>query len=172
MKRIPRAKNIRRPATQKSKIGKTEDIKKLIHLLQINQIELEHQNQELRIAQEELEVSRTKYVNLFDFAPIPYFTLDMKSTIKEANINAGRMFSIDRKNMIGKNFITYVPLTEREMFNSFIKAIFDSPTKQSCEVNVLNKEKRAVHVRVEGAEVADTLDSDRKCQVAVIELMK
>jgi hypothetical protein len=96
----------------------------------------------------------------------------MKSTIKEANINASRMFSIDRKNLIGKNFITYVRLTEREMFNSFIKAIFDSPTKQSCEVNVLNKEKRAVHVRVEGAEVADTLDSDRKCQVAVIELMK
>ena len=158
---------LRKPVAQKK-----EGVKKLVELLQINQVELEHQNQELRIAQEELEVSRNKYVALFDFAPIPYFTLDMISTIKEANINACKMFGIDRKKLIGKNFITYVPLAEREVFNSFMKAIFKSPIKQSCEINVLNKEKRTVHIRVEGVEVADTLDSDRKCQIAVIELMK
>ena len=48
-----------------------EDVQRLVQLLQVHQVELEHQNQELRMAQEELEVSRNKYVNLFDFSPIP-----------------------------------------------------------------------------------------------------
>jgi len=172
MKRIPRVKNIRRPATQKSKIGKTEDIKKLIHLLQINQIELEHQNQELRIAQEELEVSRNKYVNLFDFSPIPYFTLDLDDVIKEVNICAGTMLGIDRNKLMGRHFITFIPLAERDIFNSFVKSVFNSTVKQSCELNVMNKDKRVFHVRLEGLEVVDTLESDRKCQVALIDLTK
>ncbi len=57
-------------------VQKFEDVQRLVHLLQVHQVELEHQNEELRIAHEELEVSRNKYVNLFDFSPTPYFTLD------------------------------------------------------------------------------------------------
>ncbi len=76
-----------------------EDVQKLLHLLEVHQVELEHQNQELRIAQEEIEVSRNKYVNLFDFSPIPYFTLDPDSVIMEANLSASKMFGIERKKL-------------------------------------------------------------------------
>lgn len=149
-----------------------EDVQRLVHLLQIHQIELEHQNQELRITQEELEISRNKYVNLFDFSPIPYFTLDLNGIIKEVNLSASKMFGIDRSKLIGKHFITYIPLSEKDIFNSFIKTVFSSPIKQSCELNVMNKDKRIFHVRLEGLELVDTLESDRKCQVALIDLTK
>src|ERR1035438_79925 len=91
-----------------------EDVKKLVHLLQVQQIELEHQNQELRIAQEELEVSRNLYVNLYDFSPIPYFSLDRDSMIKEANLIASKLFGIDRNKLVGKRFIAFIPLDERD----------------------------------------------------------
>ena len=102
-----------KPKPVKPADEKMGDVKKLVHLLQVHQIELEHQNHELRITQEELEVSRNKYVNLFDFAPIPYFTLDQHGIIKEVNLSASKMFGVDRSKLIGKSFITYVPMNEK-----------------------------------------------------------
>ena len=149
---------------------KVGDVQRLVELLRINQIELEHQNQELRITQEELEVSRNKYVSLFDFSPIPYFSLDRDGIIKEANIIASKMLGIDRNKLVGKRFNTFIPPGERDIFNLFINTVFNSDVKNSCELNVMNKDKRIFHVRLEGLEIEDTLQKDQKCQVALIEL--
>jgi PAS domain S-box-containing protein len=154
----------------KKKSVEIEDVKKLVHLLQVQQIELEHQNQELRIAQEELEVSRNQYVNLYDFSPIPYFSLDIDSIIKEVNLIASKMLGIDRNKLVGKRFITFIPLDERDAFNKFINSVFSSDVKNSCELKVMNKDKRAFSVRLEGLLLEDALQKDQKCQVALIEL--
>jgi PAS domain S-box-containing protein len=154
----------------KKKSVEIEDVKKLVHLLQVQQIELEHQNQELRIAQEELEVSRNQYVNLYDFSPIPYFSMDKESIIKEVNLIASKMLGIDRNKLVGKRFITFIPLDERDAFNKFINSVFSSDVKNSCELKVMNKDKRAFSVRLEGLLLEDALQKDQKCQVALIEL--
>jgi PAS domain S-box-containing protein len=158
-------KKIKKPLVEK--VG---DVQRLVELLRINQIELEHQNQELRITQEELEVSRNKYVSLFDFSPVPYFSLDREGIIKEANIIASKMLGIDRNKLVGKRFITFIPPGERDVFNLFINTVFNSDVKNSCELNVMNKDKRIFHVRLEGLEIEDALQTDQKCQVALIEL--
>jgi len=119
-------KNIK-PKSKKPAVEKIEDVKRLVQLLQVHQIELEHQNQELRITQEELEISRNKYVNLFDFSPIPYFTLGMDGIIKEVNLSASKMFGIDRSKLIGKRFPSLIPQNEKDIFNSFIKTVFAFP---------------------------------------------
>ena len=102
--KIDKKKN--EPKIKKPVKEKIEDVQKLLHLLQVHQVELEHQNEELRLTQKELEESRNKYVNLFDFSPIPYFTIDENGTIKEVNLSAGKMLALDRKKIIGKNFIS------------------------------------------------------------------
>jgi PAS domain S-box-containing protein len=149
---------------------KMEDVQRLVELLQINQIELEHQNQELRIAEEELEASRHKYVNLFDFAPIPYLTLDLDGVMKEVNLSASKMFGIERNKLIGKRVSTYIPLNEKDIFNAFMKTVFALPGKQSCKLQVINKDKRVFHVQMDGVKLDDTLELDQKCQVAIIDL--
>lgn len=151
-------------------VQKFEDVQKLVYLLQVHQVELEHQNEELRITHEELEVSRNRYVNLFDFSPTPYFTLDEGGFIKEVNLSASKMFGVDRKKLIGKRFISFISLEERDVFNSFITLIFKSFEKHKCELNLINKDKRLFHVLLEGIEIEDTLEVEKKCQVALIDL--
>ena len=159
-----------KPKSKKPSVEKIEDVKRLVELLMINQIELEHQNQELRVAQEELEVSRNQYVNLYDFSPVPYFSLDREGIIKEANLIASKMLGIDRNKLVGKRFIIFIPLDERDAFNKFINSVFSSDVKNSCELKVMNKDKGAFSVRLEGLLLEDALQKDQKCQVALIEL--
>jgi len=155
---------------KKPVVEKLEDVKRLVQLLQIHQIELEHQNQELRITQGELEVSRNKYVNLFDFSPIPYFTLDVDGIMKEVNLSAAKMLKVDRSKLIGKKFNAYVTLENKDIFNSFIKNIFNSLVKHSCELNLFNKDKRIFQVLLEGLEFDEYSESGQMCQIAVIDL--
>src|SRR5659263_484144 len=64
-----------------------EEAGRLLHELQVHQIELEMQNYELRKTQEEIERSRVKYLDLYDWAPVGYFTVSEKGLILEANIS-------------------------------------------------------------------------------------
>lgn len=164
-----------KPAKVKSKEPvqsreKFADVQRLVQLLQVHQTELEHQNIELRIAQEELEVSRNKYVNLFDFSPTPYFTLNKDGIITEVNLSASKMFGFDRNKLIGKRFNSFTPADENDIFNSFINKIFNSPEKHSCELTIVNKVKQQFQVLLEGLELEDALEPEKKCQVALIDM--
>ncbi len=155
---------------KQSVVDNKEDLKKLVHLFQVNLVELEHQNQELRITEEELEASRNKYVNLFDFAPIPYFALDPDGIIKEVNLSGAKMLGLDRNKLIDRNIIAYIPSEEKSVFNSFLKTVFTSALRQSCKVRVISKDKRVFHVLLKGLKSDEALESEQRCQIAIIDL--
>ncbi len=146
------------------------DVQRLVELLQIHQIELEHQNEELRLMQEELEASRNKYVNLFDFSPIPYLTLDKHGIIKEVNLSASKMLGVDRNKLIDRSFTIYIPQDDKDIFNTFLNTVFNSLIKHSCEIKIVNKEKHVYQVFLEAIELDDPLGLVQKCQVAIIDL--
>ena len=80
------------------------------------------------------------------------------------------MFNIDRNKLVGKRFISFISLDDRDVFNLFIHTVFNSHVKNSCELNVLNKDKRVFHIRLEGIELEDALQTEQNCQVALIDL--
>jgi PAS domain S-box-containing protein len=75
---------------------------RLVHELQVHQIELEIQNEELTQTLTEVNALRAKYLDLYDFAPVGYFTLDTKGNMVELNLRAAQMLGVERKRLIGR----------------------------------------------------------------------
>ena len=81
------------------------------------------------------------------------------------------MFTIERKKLIGKNFITFISLDERDIFNAFIKSVFTSSIKCTCELKVTNKDKYVFNVLIEGIRLDEVPEgNDQNCQIAIIDL--
>jgi formate hydrogenlyase transcriptional activator len=62
-----------------------EELLRIQMELETQQIELEMQNEELHQARDEIEASRDRYTELYDFAPVAYFTFDAHGVIHEVN---------------------------------------------------------------------------------------
>ncbi len=92
-----RAKDVQ---TQKTLSAK--EAGRLLHELQVHQIELEMQNEELRRAQGELESARARYFDLFDLAPVGYFTLSEQGLILEANLTGAGLLGVERRELVKK----------------------------------------------------------------------
>ena len=129
-------------ASKSGKIRKKpdEDMEKVVHELQVHQIELEMQNDELRKAQREIEESRTKYFELYDLAPIGYFTLNQKGIIKEANLSGAKLLNTPKSVLLLKPFFLFVLPEFRDAFYAHLKKVFDTGAKQTCELELIRKE--------------------------------
>ena len=92
----------------------------LIHELRVHQIELEMQNDELRLSQSQLEESRSKYADLYDFAPVGYFTLDDRGRILEANLTAATLLGLERGKLLGRFFPHFLVEADRRVFRQIM----------------------------------------------------
>jgi PAS domain S-box-containing protein len=113
-----------------------EKIRRLVHERRVHQVELEIQNEELRQTQVRLEESRSSYSDLYDFAPVSYFSLDDSGRILEANLTAASLLGVERGNLIGKIFLQFVVRDDSGVFNRFLPQVLASQTRQSCEVRL------------------------------------
>jgi signal transduction histidine kinase/ActR/RegA family two-component response regulator len=80
----------------------------LLHELKVHQIELEMQNEALRQAQVSLEESRDRYVDLYDFAPVGYFSLTADGLIAQVNLTGGALLGVERRNLLHQRFAAFV----------------------------------------------------------------
>lgn len=142
------------------------DVKKLIHELQVHQIELEMQNEELRNVYEISEKALKKYTIMYDFAPVGYFTLDKEGGIHELNFRGAEMIGDRRFGLIGDNFKIFVSDDSKPVFNKFLSKLFRSNSRESCKVMLGYIGKPLCHVYIEGA----VIDPDNKCLLSVVDL--
>jgi len=120
-----------------------EDLKKILHELRVCQIELEMQNDELRLAQVELEEARNKYSDLYDSAPIAYFTIDEKGLIKEVNLTGASLLGMNRTLLIGKPFTRFIFKDDQNIFYFHRQKLMQTESILSCELRLKKKDGHA-----------------------------
>jgi len=95
----------------------TSSDESLLHELQVHQIELEMQNEQLHQMQTELEKSRDRYAELYEFAPTGYLSISTYGMIESINLTATVMLGVTRKQLINKTFSRYVAKDDRDYWH-------------------------------------------------------
>jgi len=115
---------------------RTSGSKALIHELQVHQIELELQNEELRRTRAELEVLLDRYSDLYDFAPIGYFTVGRDGTLRETNLAGARLLGDERAQLVGRKLGAFVARSDRSAVEALIASTTTDGPRTTIEVTL------------------------------------
>ena len=148
----------------------TEDVQKLVHELQVHQIELEMQNDELRQAQIKLEELKDRFLDLYDFAPVGYLKLNENGLILEANLTAVRLLGEERESLIHRPFSRFVCKEDAEALYLYIKRVFERGDRQACESQIARKDGLPLHVQLEGMAIQDGAGRLVECRIAITDI--
>lgn len=132
-----------------------EDTQRLFHELQVHQIELELQNEELRRAQLALEASRERYVDLYDFAPVGYFTLSDKGLILEVNLTGASLLELERGKLLKQPLSRFFLREDQDSYYFCIKQLSETRKPNRCEVRLTRKDSSPFWVRLDSVAIQD-----------------
>jgi PAS domain S-box-containing protein len=156
-KRLDDSEDLRKRAEESLKaepdwLNKTnlEEASSLIYELQVHQIELDIQNEELRRLQNDLEISRSRFSDLYDFAPVGYLTLDKNGLIVDLNLTAARQLGVERGHLLEKPFLYFVFQLDKGEFLSYLKMILDNRERQIVEIRLSPRGGEQFYARLEG----------------------
>ncbi|MBU4233043.1 MAG: PAS domain-containing protein [Proteobacteria bacterium] len=147
-----------------------QDVQTLVHELQVHQIELEMQNEELRRTNYELEELHFKYAGLYDFAPVGYFSLDQKGLILELNLTGARLLGVQRDRLLSSPFFLLVASADRAVFHTYLEKIFNSVTKQTCEIQTEPRGSVPFYASLEGLSVRADQGQITQCRTMVADI--
>lgn len=133
----------------------SEEMLRLVHELEVHQIELEVQNEQLLQTRDDLENALARYSDLYDYAPVGYFTIDGDSSIRSANLSGAGLIGIARSRLIGRQLRHLIADEDRPLFTEFINGIFANRGKESCEVSLTREGNTSIFVHIEAAFAPD-----------------
>jgi PAS domain S-box-containing protein len=144
-----------------------ENAQRLVHELEVHQIELELQNEALQSAGTELQLALQHYADLYDFAPFGYITLDRRGAIQKMNLAAARLLGLERAHLMGARIALFVSPDSRPTFATFLQKVFATQSKEVCEVSLCPDKGEPLWVDVE-AMVSE--DSGNACRVVLLDV--
>jgi len=140
---------------------------RLLHELQVHQIELEMQKEELLCAYGESDALRERYADIYDFSPASYFTLDRHGTILELNLAGAILLGIKRSQKNRYFFSTSVRAEDADVFKQFVADVLKKKGKRRCEIALqASKYRGEAIIRIEA--VPD--ENMQECRMVVIDI--
>ena len=146
------------------------DPRRVLQELQVHQVQLEMQNSELQEARDRMEALVEKYTDLYDFAPVGYFSLDEQGRILEVNLTGAALLGVERSRLLHRSLPRFVALSSRSVFLAFLKRVFAGTGKQVCEATLLNEEGAAFWADFHAESALSLTDPQKWCRVAVSDI--
>jgi PAS domain S-box-containing protein len=157
------ADKLRRQAEKQLKAKSSEadlsrldnETRRLLHELQVHKIELEMQNEELRRGQEELESSLNTYAELYDFAPVGYFTFDPSGVIRNANLSGTKLLGKERESLVNTPFSGFISEEgERKIFSNHLTLALQRKVMLKCEIKLTRNDGLLIYGQLQSIAVS------------------
>lgn len=146
------------------------DTQRLLHDLQVHQIELEMQNAELLVCRDRTDLLLEKYTDLYDFAPVGFFSLDQQGRILEVNLTGSALLGVERSRLITRSLPRFVALPFRPAFLGFLAKTFAGAGKQVCEARLLKDDGKPFWASLHGDCPLSLGGLRKECRVAVSDI--
>ncbi len=155
----------KRPVKTWSELTEAEAMK-LVHELEVHQIELELQNEELNLTKNAEHEIADKYTELYDFSPTGYFSLSREGRIVELNLSGAKLLGKERSLLMNSFFGVFISGDSRQCFSLFFKKVFISNTEDTCEVTLLPKYGPKMDVVLAGK----VTENGEQCRISVLDI--
>lgn len=147
-------------------IASKESLQKSKLELEEKQKQLTSQNLALQKAKEESEESRKKYIELYDFAPTGFFTIDREGKIKEMNIKGARLFGFKSTQFRDFNFYELITANSLSDFERFLTQVFDGKVTSGCELKLKPINEKYIYIYLEGS----FIDKKQTCLLSMSDI--
>jgi PAS domain S-box-containing protein len=167
------ASELRRSAEDRLKTRGTQaapssnrDPERLLHEMEVHRVELELQNEELKRLRDEAETLAAQYLDIYDFAPVGYFTLDPDGKILQANLRGARLLGLPRAELTGRSFTALVSAASLPAFHVFFEQALLTEKPGTCEVEISREGKPPLLVQLEGSAFLER----GECRLAMVDV--
>jgi PAS domain S-box-containing protein len=125
------------------------DKDKLLCELQIHQIELELQNEELRRAQQELEETRDRYIDLYEFSPVAYLTITEQGIIQESNLTGATLLGVERQKLLQRRFAGFIDATDADRWHLFLSQALKQIERQTLDLTLKPADNHPLYAQLD-----------------------
>lgn len=110
------------------------DALKLLHELQVHQVELDLQSEEMRLNEQRLVEEFSGYKMLYEFAPFGYFLLDFQGEIIDSNHAAAELLGVRREELKGGCIDRFLAAESRPVLSSLLESVGEADGDRTCEM--------------------------------------
>jgi signal transduction histidine kinase len=136
-----------------------QDLQRLLHELQVHQIELEMQNNELYQSRGDVETALTNYTELYDFAPVGYLTLTPDGLIAKINLTGATLLGVARQNLVQKKFTAFVIPAERSRWSEHLSHMGRNEKPRSVELALQRGDGTRFYALLDCSPTSSTVDT-------------
>jgi hypothetical protein len=110
------------------------DALKLLHELQVHQVELDMQHEQLETTRRELAEDLARYQELYHFAPAGYFNVGSGGDIIEGNLAGADLFGAKQGELAGRRIDSFVAPGSQLVLQSLLQQVRENGSTATCEV--------------------------------------
>jgi PAS domain S-box-containing protein len=108
---------------------------------------LDLQDEELRRSRADLEMTLSRQVQLYDFAPVGSFTVDRSTALRELNLTAASMLGAERDRLLGRSLDSFLAPQSARALHEMLTGVSDGASTEVDELELLARRgaPRRVH---------------------------
>jgi PAS domain S-box-containing protein len=145
----------------------------LLHELLVHKVQLEMQNEELRRAYSALEEARDRYIDLYEFAPVGYITINREGLISEINLTGSALLGVERIKLINRRFSKFVASQDRDLWHRLFMNMMEhgNDEKQEFSLEMTSADGSLFYAHFDCLR-RETLDTPPMLRVALTNISK